>query len=513
MKDRRVPAEDMQAKESWAAHVAMPTHITSIGIPTCDRVEALRGSIISYLENCQRFGRSPEFVVVDDSRSPTTREAYRQMLRGLRERYDMSIAYAGLEEKEAFVHKLSEVGKIPEEVVSWACLGDSAYRANTHGANRNALLLHTIGEYIFSSDDDVICRIAASPGYQEGLALSSQRNPSQYWFYPDRETALESVRPVERDILALHEQWLGHDPKAASVPYRRAGKISLEQAEPGFLLRLATQPGRIALTTHGVIGDVSHRASDLLFFNPAESFERLVSSEQAYRSARSSREVAQVAKQLTLTAKSYPLIGMCIGGLDNRELLPPFPPVGRDEDTAFGIMLNRCFPDTYAVSLPWVLLHAPPEARTYADPSFDLPFDSWLPRCIALFHLEQPGMPTDHLSQLGQFLEHIGRLPVSAFEEVAHQIVWETEKECLSLLEQRLHKGEGLHVSWKRDAEAYAARARESMALPIKQRLQGGAELAQRSLVQFAQILHWWPVMVETARCLRAQSCRVAQPI
>lgn len=493
--------------------ISPPSRITSVGIPTCNRVEALQNSMLSYLENCRRFGRSPDFVVVDDSPSLATREACQRMLRSLKEHYGTGMSYAGLEEKMAFVHKLSKMGKIPEEVVFWACIGDSAYKANTHGANRNTLLLHTIGEYVFSSDDDVICRVAMSPEYQEGLALSSQKNPSQYWFYPDRETALESVPPVAQDILALHEQWLGRDPKEAGAPYMQAGNISLAKAEPRFLLRLTTQAGKIALTAHGVVGDVSHRASDLLFFNPAESFKRLVSSEQTYHSVRTSREIAQVANRLTLTAKPYPLIGMCVGGLDNRELLPPFPPIGRDEDTAFGILLNRCFPDTYAVSLPWVLLHAPPEARSYEEPGFDLPFDSWLPRCIALFHLEQPGMPADHLSKLGQFLETIGSLPISAFEEMAHQVIWETEKESLSLLEQRLHQDEGPCVSWKRDAEAYYARARESMALPIKQRLQGGAEIAQRSIIQFARILQWWPTMVETARVLRADGYRLAQPL
>src|SRR6266699_3856574 len=150
--------------------------ITSMVFPTGNRVEALQRGMISYLEHCQHFGRTLDFVVADDSEAPATREAYRQMLRSLKARYGVNIAYAGLEEKTMFAKKLSEVGDIPQEIVSWACIGDKEYGVGTYGVNRNALLLHTVGERILSTDDDVICQVAASPGFKEGLVLSSRGN-------------------------------------------------------------------------------------------------------------------------------------------------------------------------------------------------------------------------------------------------------------------------------------------------------------------------------------------------
>src|SRR6266852_4485455 len=166
-----------------------PPHITSIGFITCNRVEVLQRGMISYIEHCQHFGRTHDFVVVDDSKTPTTRDTYREMLRTLKTRYGVNIAYAGLEGKMAFANKLSEVGNIPEEVVSWACVGDTQYGVTTEGANRNTLLLHTIGECIYTADDDIICQVAASPGFREGLALSSLGTPTEFWFYPDRNSA------------------------------------------------------------------------------------------------------------------------------------------------------------------------------------------------------------------------------------------------------------------------------------------------------------------------------------
>lgn len=488
----------------------VPPCITSICIPTCNRVETLQRGMISYLEHCQRFGRTQEFVVADDSQSPSRREAYRQMLHLLKELSSVNIAYAGSEEKLAFVKKLSKAGDIPEEVISWACIGDRNYSKGTYGANRNTLLLHTVGECIFSSEDDAVCRVATSPGFKEGLALSSLAN-LQVQFYSDRQSSLEATQLVEQDIFALHEHWLGQDPKVSGASYSRDSQLAFEQADSAFVRRLTTQPGKVLVTTHGFVGDISCRTADILL-----PFEQLISSEEAYISAHTSQETAQAANQVTLTRDSSSLLGMCIGGLDNRELLPPFSPVGRGEDRIFGMMLMKCFPDAYTVHLPWVLLHAPSEAHPYSDPIFDILAEEWLIGCIDLFNPTQPGprTPTELLNQLSQYLEHIGQLSTPSFERFARDLCWCGNAATVSLFEKLIQAHEErCSASWKHDVEAYCTKIQESMLLPVEQRLQGGSEMAQRLIFQFAQILKWWPAIVETARRLRAEGCRLAQPV
>jgi hypothetical protein len=491
-----------------------PSRITTIGIPTCNRVEAVQRCITSYIEYCQRFERKPDFAVGDDSPSATIQKAYQQMLHTLKRRYGINIAYAGFEEKVAFARKLSEIGKIPEEVAFWTCVGDRTYGVRTTGANRNSLLLHTVGECIFLSDDDLICRVAASPGFKEGLALNSQERVVEHWFYSSRESALESVQSVEQDILGMHEQWLGQNPLVSGAAYSHAGQLSVELAGPDFLRRLAVQSGKIASTAHGIIGsDSPHRPADFLFFRQAESLKRLLSSEQAYLTARTSREIGEAVNQITLTANAHPLNGMLIGGLDNRDLLPPSTPVGAHQDTAFGRMLGKCFPDIYTVYLPWVLLHAPLEARSYSEVTFEVPFYGWLPMLIELWQPQVVSTSTDHLHELGRFLEQIGSLAIADFEEFAHHILCLQGGSRITFMEDRLHEGEGLLASYRQDIEAYCAKIRQNMLLPVRQHLRGGAAIAQRSILQFAQILYWWPTMVETARCLREEGIRLAQPI
>ncbi len=495
---------------------ANSVRITTIGFPTCDRVEALQRGMTSYIENSQHFGRTNDFVVVDDSTSAETRDAYRHMLRTLKSRYSVNIAYAGLEEKQAFAKKLIEVGNVPADAVYFACMGDKQYGITTVGANRNALLLHTVGDVIFSADDDTLCQIAAAPNAKEGLALSSGEKLSEVWFFPDRESALQSVHFLEQDIIALHEQWLGQDLRSCIAPYGGNDEVSFTQAEPGMLRRLAMQKSRVVLTSNGTIGDCSWDNPHYHLFQRDNTFKRLTRSEQEYRSARTSREVAQVATQISITERTDPMFAMCIG-LDNRELLPPFTPIGRAEEVAFGAILSKCFDAIYAVHLPWVLVHAPPEVRAFSALSiFGVGFNSWIPSTLNLFDPGFARTPSERLYKLGQYLEELGRLQQTDFEEFVHLRVWSSMSSLISRLEEQLQNSEEPPPAfWQQDVRALIALLRQNALKPVDQlyTLNGGREQIQGLLVRFGQVLEWWPSTVEAARRLRMEGYRLAQPI
>lgn len=490
--------------------------ITSIGFPTCDRVEALQHGMISYIEHCKLFKRKQEFTVFDDSTAIDTRFAYRSMLQDLKLHYGVNITYAGLDEKTTFARKISEVGNIPMEIVSFACLGNKRYGLTTVGANRNSLLLHTVGDVLFSSDDDILCRMATAPDKKEGLALYSGGNPLQTWFFSDRESALQSVHFVEQDGLALHEQWIGKDLQSWLAEVCSDEHIPLKQAKSDLLRRLTTRPGKVVVTLNGVIGDCSWDNEHYYLFQQGETFKRLAQSEQAYQSARASREVAQIANQVTLTEQADPLFAMCMG-LDNRELLPPFTPIGRAEDIAFGTILSKCLHTAYTVHLPWAFLHAPREARSFpALPLFGIGFNTWIPSCISLFDPGFAATPTERLHKLGQYLEEIGHLPPLAFEEFARQHMWHSMSTLITALEERIQKSEvPLPASWLRDARKFIIQARQRALAPIDQlyELPGGRETLQRLLILFGQVLIWWPAMREAASNLRAEGVRLAQPV
>ena len=96
------------------------TVITSVVFRTCNRPDALLQGLTSYIENCRRYERTNDFVVMDDTARPDTRREYREMLCELKRRYGVDIAYAGLEEKQQFTQRLIEMDSFPGEVVQFA---------------------------------------------------------------------------------------------------------------------------------------------------------------------------------------------------------------------------------------------------------------------------------------------------------------------------------------------------------------------------------------------------------
>lgn len=495
---------------------AQSCQIASLVFPTSERVELLQRSLVSSIENSRRFERSNDFIVADDSPTPATRDAYRQMLRALKAHYGVALSYAGREEKVAYARALSTRGQIPEDIVCFACLGDPQYGLSTVGANRNTLLLHTVGDIIFSADDDTLCNVAAAPDADEQLAWASGANPLEAWFFPTRESALQALHFTEQDPLAAHEQWLGKQLQTAIAAYGSDATIALDQAEPVLLQRVMTQPGQVVLTLNGMVGDCCWDNPHFYLFQSGETYRRLAHSEQAYQSARMSREMIQAVKRTTIVHRMNAMFALYMG-LDNRALLPPFTPVGRAEEIGFILLLAKCFDTAYAAYLNQVMQHFPTQARSFRErPLFSLDISSWLPFCIGQC---EPGFardPAERLRKIGQQLQDIGRLPQRAFEEFARLFIWKSASGFISTLEERLHAStEVCPPFWRQDAQELILQARQQALLSPEQWYTSGSgpEQLQCALVRVGQMLEWWPAMIETAHQLRAEGLRLARPI
>jgi hypothetical protein len=490
--------------------------ISCIAFPTCNRVETLLQNLTGYVESCLLFDRNIDFVVVDDSPSARTRERCRRMLWDLKSRYGVNVAYAGLEEKLAFARSIAQLGDVPPDVVEFACVGDKRHDLTTVGANRNAILLHTVGDRIFSTDDDVVCRLAASPRKAEGVAISSEGSPLEAWFFPNSDMALRSLDFVARDLVGLHEEWLGRNPWACLADRHQDDPVVLDNAQPALLRRLGAPADRVAVTLNGVAGDCAWDNPFYYLFQRDETIRRSTRSEEEYRIAQDSREIIQAVDRTTITERAEPMLAMCVG-LDNRELLPPFTPIGRAEDVAFGVLLSRCFEATYAVHLPWVLLHAPPEPRSFsAQQMFSVGFNAWLPSCLGLLDLGLARAPDERLRRLGQQLEELGHLPRHSFEEFVRSHLWHSMSSLVSELEERLTGPAQPPPSFlAEDMRSLIALARRSALTPVDQlyAIAGGREPTQRLIAQFGRVLGWWPTMVEVARRMRAAGRRLAQPV
>ena len=314
---------------------------------THERPAALARALDSYLDNCARHGRAVEVVVMDDSRSPGARASGRDLLSSRVRERGAVVSYAGVDEKAAFAEALVARG-LPPSVVRFAL---APGRASTAGANRNALLLHTVGDAFFSADDDTLCQVASPLEPREGLAVASGGDPADHWFFPDRASALGAVAFVDRDVLAGHEALLGRDVRGLLHASPDGG------GDAGLRGRLAARGGRVLATFNGLVGDSGWGAPFGSWLAPmgylamrGPSLRRLCASEPGYRAAVTSREIVRVVDRLHVGDPSFSMMGFA--GLDNRGLLPPFCPIGRGEDNVFGAVLAASAPDACVGHLP-----------------------------------------------------------------------------------------------------------------------------------------------------------------
>jgi hypothetical protein len=494
--------------------------ISSVGIVTCNRQESLRRCLTSYIENVKTFERTVEFVVVDDSQSTTSRRQTRQMLSLLKDQYHVNISYSGAEEKLLFANELSRCGDIPPDVANFA-LFDVEQCGFSAGANRNTLLLHTGGDLTLSVDDDTLCQVGATDQTTNGVAFDSRLEPTDKWFFPTREAALNSVVKVGNDILAVHEELLGKSP--GSIISQSAGTPDLSAIDSSFLHGFRSTQSRVLATMMGVVGDSGISFPNRLLWLKGQPRDQLLQSPSAYTSACTSRETLRVVKRATVSNSVFCMTTVI--GLDNRTPLPPFMPVQRSQDGLFGACLRRCYDYGYFGYVPWVIAHEPPDKRSHG------PDEVWANTGLRLCHLVgllvlSFGTPhndsRNRISNLGSYLVDFGSMDLPEFVEIIRIQYWRNISERIDMLDRLLNSYGSSPRYWAEDVHKYMDALRQSASsqegfIPTDilsgRTPEEALRLTQRLVLRFGQLLYWWPRLVEAAQALRSQNRRPATPV
>jgi hypothetical protein len=128
----------------------------SFVIPTT-RLREVGETVEEYDEHFWRNGHSPEIIVFDDS-TPANQEKYFQLLEKTTTHHDLY--YVGPREKEYFLAYLNS--RLRDKRLE--SLVRNLFRPS-YGGNRNYTLMHTLGGFMVSSDDDMrpYCMVEYSP--------------------------------------------------------------------------------------------------------------------------------------------------------------------------------------------------------------------------------------------------------------------------------------------------------------------------------------------------------------
>ncbi len=516
-----------------ASAAALPP-IASIGITTRNRPGVLRRGLVSHFENRQGYERSTDYVVIDDATDPESEARTRSGLERLHRELGLPIRYAGRAERVRFAAALAAESGAPPGLLEFALLGLPPCPLTT-GAARNSLLLATAGDRFVMTDDDSVCRLAPCPEPEPGLALNSRRDPTEFWFFADPQSAREQTRFAEADFLGLHESLLGRSvgdclPPAdgPAVPDLSAAGLDavdlLRAAEPAFDGRLRLWGGRVRASMAGVVGDSGIGSTGYLFIDTA-SQRRLTRSEADYLAAVGSRQVLRAVRRPTISEGTS-----CIAvnlGLDNRSLLPPFIPVQRNSDGLFARTLRFCFRDGYLGYLPWALLHDPERPRRQSLEQYWRHVRQMRTADWVIHLMQASGAPYEGLGEaaslgrLGAQFEEWGSLDAADFEELLRQQVWRSAGSVFAAQanSEAPPAGQEFYARYRR---RYADILRERVTereylLPSDLEQLGEPEqvyaLGRKAIQKFGELLQAWPEIYAAALRLRKRGVELAQPL
>ena len=504
---------------------AAPPPISSLIVTTRDRTTPLQQCLASYIENNEKHGRRPEYIALDDSRNKDQGAKLKAALAPLAAG-GARISCAGMEEKTRFADELIRVSKgdgLPLDIVSFALFGDDAY-SRTTGANRNALLMAAPGELSLIADDDTVCRPTVLNEPDAVLALSSMKDPTVSRFYGDRKQLVHSVRAADIDLFASHEKLLGRSIAACMSSIGPGSELNLERVNPDSVYFFGRAVKSVKATAAGFWGDSGVSSAHFIIELRGESRDLLMQSRKLYTRAKESREVFRGVSRYTISdgAVFIPMNA----GVDNRSLLPPFLPVGRNSDGIFAMTLRVCAEDALIGHIPFAVHHCPQEGRRYAQNADSIAAPG-LPEILsAITHAFNPlagrADISDRLSDLGEFLVDVGSLTIADFNGHLESLWVAAASRYIGYLEYLLDLYHGEPDYWAEDVRSFIEKltdftVRQSAAAPRElletQTPDQAMETCRRVVRRFGELLQWWPVIDDAARKLRAAGIRLAQPI
>jgi hypothetical protein len=498
-----------------------PPAVSAIGVPTRGRPELLRACVTSYVE--ATADRELEVVIADDARDDAEAAATRQMLDALSVRPGVTLLYAGRVEKLRYAEVLAARSELRPELVRFAIAPDDTRQLGI-GANRNALLLHQAGGLALQVDDDTCAELAPVPASQYALTISDDALPRGHWF-PEPGSDAESLRTCQQlDPCQLHERALGRSVRGCAGAIE-ANVVHVGAVTGRLLRQLRRHPGHVLSTQLGIAGDVAtgSLAHYLLFGGVAR--ERLHRSPAHYQHAIASRQVMAGVTSTTITDSAF-----CMSfalGLDHRELLPPFAPLGRNEDGIFGLVQHHCFRDGYTAMLPWTVAHRPPprpsSRESMAEGARRVSTNDLMVRLVAASDVRAlHENPRDNMGALGDHLLRLGTLDQSTFEGLMRQTLMRTRSQDLRMLRDALAKFGQQPNYWAVDVHRLIDTLSEAMVRPDHSRpldleerfgVDEAPAAFQRRLRNYGELLHHWPTMFDAAKQLRDEGVRVARPL
>jgi len=334
---------------------------TRVFIITCDRPAAVDRLLDSMLRNV-RLSEHNALFLVDDSRESVNRDANREAVARFNLRSAKNMCYVGADAQQALLSGLTE--RLPAHATGIRFLLDPSlwHGQKTYGRSRTLCLLLSVGYRALVMDDDILCKAILPPITESGIGIGSggMRKAS---FYVNEEEVLRSGKPADFDPLSAHASLLGSTLGYALQKLNNGPLLESQlQNTNAALANVLAADSPVLVTQCGTLGDPGTGSAHWALYLDEDSTERMLAMPQGVTAAMEGR--MNWLGSARPNFYKMPFMSQ-LTGLDNSQLLPPYFPAFRGEDTLFGAMLIAIQSHSVALEYPFSVPHLPLAAREY----------------------------------------------------------------------------------------------------------------------------------------------------
>jgi len=494
--------------------------VNEIFIPTRNRPETAARCLLSHLA---ASSREVSVNVVDDSDSDAM-PVFLKELRTLTDEERRRVRFASRQSRFDFFEQLvRSIGPAKEALSSLrTCLGVGNALPHRYGISRNWVLLSSAGKRIVSADDDTLSEVAAERESTESVSISSGQDDTE--LLPMRNPSEIAVVHGFRPECVVREHAAILTGLSAFLEKRENSALMLADADVELVRRLLVGPTSIRASAFGIAGDPGRAGFQFLLFAEGERRGKFFKDRTTLDQALLAPAVVRRVPRYTIGNSSY-FMSTHIG-LDNRRLLPPFFPLGRNSDSIFAQMLMTLVPDALIGHLPAAIRHERPDTRavdmkwvTQVAPSFStfigLLFQEYRP-------LPQPESADAATRRAGAFFVSIGELSLTDLADFI-RLHWNRFlAEQADHLYYLLAKYEERPRFWAKHAKALISNIEgqlSSPGFPVPLELSHLRDFdsviveLQGLIRDFGIFLCHWPELWETARQMNDAGIAFATPL
>lgn len=469
-----------------------------LGITTRDRPKSLTESLQSVVVTLAHQVNPPLVVVFDDAGFGGSTHISRQIVSAARGRTHVSVAYHGATERARLGSALFGSEEI-RCATKFSSLPYTDCPLLGLGRNRNAALLFSAGGRLISLDDDALFSFSR---FNEEAILPG-RGEAKPQLYPDRQGS--------EDDVVFHEAIVS----AAFAAQSQIEELVNPVEQNVYQTMMQSLDGsRVPVVMTGIRGNRWYKRPAHFFYATDPLRERCYIPKQQYQRNRLAGYAVFHVSRPVLTANPFHIT--CCHSCDARIMLPPYPPLGRREDTVFGMLVRYCYPESRHLHLPLAVDHTLSPPRPMPESEFsDVTTSFGDLTHLVLTHLSQAAPPqtldpAERLRHLGTQLMELSQASHRDWLDLSHELTISAATREIEVLEQLKERHNNEPRWWARDVDDHIERliaqsADPLNAVPRELRRAGydpeqATEFHRTFCWKYGNLMIHWPEIFERAR-------------